>query len=148
MWSHVVIKSSFSFSWPKQANVIFAEKWSPKGCQIIVLTSVHTGKFNAVCQLVSIYIKIFVSFPSSWQLTRFNNGNRTSDLWCRKQPLCQLSHNHCTLLTRRMDGVFVSPQSHHHRLTSTSFYKSFCNFELDICRLNICISFSKAAIRP
>ena len=37
------------------------------------------------------------------QLTENNvqfadDGIRTVDLWCRKQPLCQLRHNHCPLL--------------------------------------------------
>ena len=43
---------------------------------------------------------LFSCFQCSWQLTMFNKNFaddwiRTADLWCRKRPLYQLSHNHC-----------------------------------------------------
>ena len=41
---------------------------------------------------------LFSSFPFQCTIGRFNFadvGIQTADLWCRKQPLYQLSHHHC-----------------------------------------------------
>ena len=75
-----------------------------------VLTSVST-KWRSQCYqethcwhgflwtIPGLFFFYFSSFLHSWQLTISSKNFaddwiRTSDLWCLKRPLCQLSHNH------------------------------------------------------